>query len=121
MILNRWNIVVNEVSEIEKDKYFFKTNVGDVINTEYENVPYEKMSSTQENSPMTSIGYIFTPKGDNAVEVTLWTEFELENQRGILQMAGDLFLKSLKVYVDYIEKGGDPVEYKKDFNTIKNA
>ena len=74
-----WNIVVNEVTEMEPKKYFLKTNVGDIINTEIENIPLKKMTSTQEGSPMEKIGYIFESKGEKT-EVTIWTEFELENQ-----------------------------------------
>lgn len=115
-----WNIVVTECEQIESNKYFLKTNVGDVINTEIENVPEERMTSTQEGSPMQKIGYIFSSKGDSVV-VTLWTEFELEDQRFILDMAGDLFLKSLKVYVDFLSSGGNPKDYKKSFSKIKKA
>ena len=115
-----WNIVVTECEQIEPNKYFLKTNVGDVINTEIENIPEERMTSTQEGSPMQKIGYIFSPKGDS-VGVTLWTEFELEDQRFVLDMAGDLFLKSLKVYVDFLSSGGNPKDYKKSFSKIKKA
>lgn len=78
------------------------------------------MTSIQEGSPMKKIGYIFEPKG-NVTKVTLWTEFELEDQRMIMEMAGDLFLKSLKVYIDYLVAGGNPEEYKKSFSKIKKA
>ncbi len=120
MILPKWNIVVTEIEQLESKKYFLKTNVGDVTNIEIENIPHEKMTSIQEGSPMKKIGYIFEPKGD-ATKVTLWTEFELEDQRMIMEMAGDLFLKSLKVYMDYLVAGGDPEEYKKSFSKIKKA
>ena len=120
MGLPRWNIVVNEIKQLESKKYFLKTNVGDVTNIEIENIPREKMTSIQEGSPMKKIGYIFEPKGD-VTKVTLWTEFELEDQRMIMEMAGDLFLKSLKVYVDYLVAGGDPEDYKKSFSKIKKA
>lgn len=120
MGLPRWNIVVTEIKQLESKKYFLKTNVGDVTNIEIENIPREKMTSIQEGSPMKKIGYIFEPKGD-ATKVTLWTEFELEDQRMIMEMAGDLFLKSLKVYMDYLVAGGDPEEYKKSFSKIKKA
>jgi len=115
-----WNIVVNEASEIEKDVYFFKTNVGDVTNTVIENIPRERMTSTQEGSPMQKIGYIFDPKGDN-VEVTMWTEYELADQESVLEIAADMFLKSLKVYVEHILAGGDPKVYKKRFGKINKA
>ena len=120
MGLPRWNIVVNEIKQLDSKKYFLKTNVGDVTNIEIENIPREKMTSIQEGSPMKKIGYIFEPKGD-VTKVTLWTEFELEDQRMIMEMAGDLFLKSLKVYIDYLVAGGNPEEYKKSFSKIKKA
>lgn len=120
MGLPRWNIVVNEIKQLESKKYFLKTNVGDVTNIEIENIPREKMTSIQEGSPMKKIGYIFEPKGD-VTKVTLWTEFELEDQRMIMEMAADLFLKSLKVYIDYLVAGGNPEEYKKSFSKIKKA
>jgi len=120
LALPRWNIVVSESTQLEPKKYFFKTNVGDVTNTEIENVPLEKMTSIQEGSPMQKLGYIFEDKGDSTI-VTLWAEFELEDQRTIMEMAGDLFLKSLKVYADYLSSGGNPEEYKKSFSKIKKA
>ena len=120
MILPRWNIAVTEISELEKDRYFLKTNVGDMINIVRENVPNERITSDQEDSPMTKIGYILTPK-DEGVEVTLWTEFDEESMRTVLEMAGDLFLKSLKVYVDYVMAGGNPEEYKKKLSKINKA
>jgi hypothetical protein len=120
MILPRWNIAVTEISELEKDKYFLKTNVGDMINIVRENVPNERITSDQEDSPMTKIGYILSPKGES-VEVTLWTEFDEESMRTVLEMAGDLFLKSLKVYVDYVMAGGIPEEYKKKLSKINKA
>ncbi len=120
MSLPRWNIVVNEIEQLESKKYFLKTNVGDITNIEIENIPHEKMTSIQEGSPMKKIGYIFEPKGD-VTKVTLWAEFELEDQRMIMEMAGDLFLKSLKVYIDYLVAGGNPEDYKKSFSKIKKA
>jgi len=120
LALPRWNIIVTECTQLESKKYFLKTNVGDITNIEVENIPYEKMTSIQEGSPMQKIGYIFEPKDDKTV-VTLWAEFELEDQREIMNMAGDLFLKSLKVYADYLNAGGNPEEYKKSFSKIKKA
>lgn len=118
--LPRWNIVVTECTQLESKKYFLKTNVGDITNIEVENIPLEKMTSIQEGSPMQKIGYIFEPKGDTTV-VTTWAEFELEDQREVMEMAADLFLKSLKVYVDYLNAGGNPEEYKKSFSKIRKA
>lgn len=120
MGLPRWNITVNGIEELEPDKYLIHSTVGDMTNTVIENKPNEKMTSTQENSPMLQIGYIFEPKG-GTTDVTLWTEFELEDQRDVLNMAAELFLKSLKVYVDYLMEGGNPEEYEKKFGKIQKA
>ncbi|MFW9771488.1 MAG: hypothetical protein ACFFEO_04885 [Candidatus Thorarchaeota archaeon] len=120
MSLPVWNIVVNEITQLEPKKYFLKTNVGDIINIEVENIPEKKMTSIQEGSPMEKIGYIFESKGSETL-VILWSEFELEDQKSILEMAADLFLKSLKVYVDFIMAGGNSKEYKKSFEKIKSA
>ena len=38
-----------------------------------------------------------------------------------LFVSGDLFFKSLKVYSDYLNDGGNPEEYKKSFSKIKKA
>jgi len=120
MILPRWNIVVTEISELEKDKYFVKSNVGDLTNIVIENIPNERITSDQEGSPMTKLGYILASKGEG-VEVTLWGEFDEEAMRTVLEMAGELFLKSLKVYVDHVMAGGNPEEYEKKLRVIKKA
>jgi len=120
MGLPRWNITVNGIEELEPDKYLIHSTVGDMTNTVIENIPNEKMTSTQENSPMLQIGYIFEPKGETT-DVTLWTEFELEEQREVLMMAAELFLKSLKTYINYLMEGRNPEEYQKKFGKIQKA
>lgn len=120
MTLPRWNIVVNEITDLGDDKYFLKTNVGDVTNIVIERVPNKSITSDQEGSPMESIGYIVDPKG-NGSEVTLWATFEDESQTAVLKIAGDFFLKSLKAYIDHLVAGGVPEEYKKDMDVIQKA
>ena len=118
--LAKWNIVVQESTLIEPKKHFMKTNVGDITNIEIENVPCEKMTSVQEGSIIQKIGYIFEDKGESTI-VTLWAEFELEDQRNVMEIAGDLFLKSLKVYANYLKDGGNSSNYKKSFSKIRKA
>ncbi|UCD00606.1 MAG: SRPBCC family protein [Promethearchaeota archaeon] len=108
----RWNIVVNEVTKLGEGNYFFKTNVGDITSQRVETVPPERVSATQEGSPMTSIGYILKPKGD-VVETTIWTEFDDPGQEPILGIAEEMLLKSLKKYAEYLESGGNPGEFNK--------
>ena len=107
-----WNIVVNEIKEIGPDKYFSKTNIGDITSTIKERVPNKKISSTQEGSPMTAYGSILEPKGDKT-GVTLWAEFEKEENEKMLVRAGEIYLESLKRYAEYLEEGGDPSNYDK--------
>lgn len=108
----RWNIVVNEVTELGPGNYFFKTNVGDITSTRIETNPPVSLSATQEGSPMTSLGYVLKPKGDG-VEATIWAEFEDASQEPILGIAGEMLLKSLKKYAEYLEAGGNPEEFSK--------
>ncbi len=108
----RWNITVNEVSEVGPKQHFYKTNVGDFTNIEQEAVPLKSIWSKQEGGPMTAIGYKYEPKG-NAVEVTVWCEFEIADLLPMMEMAGDILLKGAKKYAEYLEKGGDPKTFKK--------
>ena len=108
----RWNIVVNEVTKLGEGNYFFKTNVGDITSTRLETNAPESLAATQEGSPMTSLCYILKPKGEN-IEATIWTEFDEANQEAILGIAGEMLLKSLKKYAEYLESGGNPEEFNK--------
>jgi hypothetical protein len=108
----RWNIVVNEVTKLGEGNYFFKTNVGDITSQRAETKPPESLYATQEGSPMTSLGYSLKPKGDN-VEATIWAEFDDASQEPVLGIAGEMLLKSLKKYAEYLETGGNPDEFNK--------
>lgn len=108
----KWNIVVNEVTKLGEGNYFFKTNVGDITSTRIETNPPNSLSASQEGSPMTSLGYVLKPKG-NVVEATIWSEFEDASQEPVLGIAGEMLLKSLKKYAEYLEQGGNPDEFSK--------
>jgi len=114
-----WNIVITHTEELEPNKkYFFKTNVGDMTTTRTETIKNEKIAMLQEGNPITEMAYITKPKGDGT-EVTLWGIFELEEQRPIMKMAGELLLKSLKAYINFLNSGGKPEDYTKNFEEIK--
>ncbi|MFX0001042.1 MAG: SRPBCC family protein [Candidatus Hodarchaeota archaeon] len=108
----RWNIVVNEVTKLGEGNYFFKTNVGDITSTRVETKAPNSFYATQEGSPMTSLGYILKPKGD-AVVATIWAEFDDASQEPVLGIAGEMLLKSLKKYAEFLESGGNPEEFSK--------
>ncbi|MFX0020997.1 MAG: SRPBCC family protein [Candidatus Hermodarchaeota archaeon] len=108
----KWNIVVNEVKKLGEGKYFFKTNVGDINSTRIETNPPNSLAATQEGSPMTSLGYSLKPKGD-VVEATIWAEFDDAAQEPILGIAGEMLLKSLQKYAEFLDSGGNPDEFNK--------
>ncbi len=108
----KWNIVVNEVKKLGEGNYFFKTNVGDITSTRIETNSPNSLSATQEGSPMTSLGYILKPKAE-IVEATIWAEFDDAGQEPILGIAGEMLLKSLKKYAEYLESGGNPDKFNK--------
>ena len=107
----KWNITVKEMTELEPDKWLAKTTVGDITSIRIEAVPYEKFTDEQDG-PMKKMGYIFKPKGDGT-EATLWAEFDDEKDEKMLGRAGEIFLDCLKKYVEYLETGGNPNNYKK--------
>ncbi|MFX1532985.1 MAG: SRPBCC family protein [Promethearchaeota archaeon] len=108
----KWNVTVDEVNQITEEKARVKTSIGDMTTTTTETIENKKISMTIEGSFMTALGYIITPKGDG-VEVTVWGEYEEEDQVEIMVQAGEVLLESLKKYAEYLEAGGNPEEYQK--------
>ncbi len=108
----KWNLTANEVKEIEPGKNAIKSTVGDIITTRTETVQNEKISLNVDGGPFSAMGYILSKKG-NVTNATLWADFEDEKQEKMLVKAGELLLKSLKNFVEFIESGGNPDEYDK--------
>ena len=108
----KWNITAKEITEISEGKYAMKSTVGDFTTIRTEVVENERLSSKIEGGIFNALGYILSPKGDT-VEVTLWGEFDDPENEKILLKAGEILLKSLKKYVEYIEEGGDPEKFDK--------
>lgn len=112
-----WNLAVNEIEELGLDKFYVKSNVGDFFYTRTELIENEKISAKIEKGIFDAMGYILAPKGDST-NVTIWGEFEEVKQEKILIKAGELVLKSLKSYLEYIEEGGYPDSYNKKQITV---
>ncbi len=108
----KWNLTANEIKEIEPGKNAIKSTVGDIITTRTETVQNEKISLSVDGGPFSAMGYIISKKGA-ASNVTLWADFEDEKQEKMLVKAGELLLKSLKIFVEFVESGGSPDEYDK--------
>ncbi|MFX1308008.1 MAG: SRPBCC family protein, partial [Promethearchaeota archaeon] len=109
----KWNPVVSSVVEIENNKTHLDTDLGGftIINTEEE----QDISTTwhMENSDISSIGYVLTPKKGSITEVSIWTEFEDKKQSKIFKQMADQILVGLKNFVEFLEKGGDPEDFNK--------
>jgi len=111
-IMPKWNIAVKSVEKLDEGKYFVKSNVGDLTSYREETVPNVSITERQEGSILKRLGYILKPKGD-VVEATIWGEFDDPSQEPMMMIAGDVFLKSLKKFAEYLETGGNPEEFKK--------
>jgi len=112
-IITKWNLGIDDIEEREEGKKFLlKSNVGDILITSWDLVENEKATWHMENSDMNSIGYILKPKGD-IVETTVWVDFDNKKLKKSFEKAGDLTLKSLKNFIDYLEEGGDIEDYDK--------
>ena len=109
----KWNLAVNEIEELGLSKYYIKSNVGDFFSTRIEIAENEKISMKIERGIFNSMGYILASEGANSTNVMIWSEFEDAKNEKLLANAGELVLKSLKNYVEYIEEGGDPDSYYK--------
>lgn len=110
-VVSRWNPAVDE-AEVGTDNILLKTNLGNlnIINTE--SVENKSMTTQMEEGNINSIGYILTPKKDKT-EVMLWSEFNDKKYTKTYKNVGDLVLKSLKRYSEFIKGGGNPEDFDK--------
>ena len=107
-----WNPSVDSVSQPAEDKYFLKTSIGELNIVSWETVENERAIWTLDMSNINQIGYFLKSMG-KLVEVTLCIDFDNKKlKKGYLKM-GELVLKGLKRYVEFLEEGGDPKEYDK--------
>ncbi len=112
-IITKWNIGVDEIKDKEEGKEFhLKSSIGDIIIVDWEQVENESVTWHMKDSIMNSIGYILEPKGD-IVETTLWADMDSEKLAKGYEKVGELTLKALKNFVDFLEEGGDPEDFDK--------
>lgn len=112
-IVTKWNIGVNDIQEKKEGKNFLlKTDVGEILIVDWDQAENEHVTWHMKNSDMNSIGYSLNPKGD-MVETTLWVDFDNKKLRKSFETVGDLTLKSLKNFVDFLEEGGDLEDFDK--------
>jgi len=112
-IITKWNVGVDEISQKkEGEEVVLKSSVGDIFIVDWEQVENESVTWHMKSSNMNSIGYILEPKG-NIVETTLWVDLDDEKLAKGYEKIGELTLKALKNYVDFLEDGGDPENFDK--------
>jgi len=112
-IITKWNIGVDEITNKEEGKeYFLKSSIGDILIVDWEEVENERITWHMKNSAMNSIGYILEPKGD-IVETTLWVDSDDEKLAKGYEKVGELTLKALKNFVEFLEEGGNPKDFDK--------
>ncbi len=112
-----WNLTVHENINIGEKKWSVKSTVGNLSSTRIEEVEYERITFDIEGTIFKKLGYVMTVKGD-ITEVCGWGEFDNENNRSILEKAGDILLRSLKRFSEFIEDGGNPEDYNKKEITV---
>jgi len=109
----KWNPTVSAVTPIENEKIQLETDIGGItiIKTETE----ENKSATwyTEKSGISSIGYILTPKNPETTHVSIWTDYEDKKQSKLFKKTAEKTLSGLKIYAEYLERGGDPATYNK--------
>jgi hypothetical protein len=117
MIGPKWNLAVNDITKLTETKFSVKSTVGDFTSIRTETVEPEKISMNIEGGIFNSMGYILQPKG-NMVEATLWGEFDDEKSEKVLVKAGELLLRCLKNYAEFLEEGGNPDDFDKKQITV---
>jgi uncharacterized protein YndB with AHSA1/START domain len=110
-IITKWNVGVDQITEKGKEVHL-KSSIGDIIIVDWDQAENKSATWHMKNSNMNTIGYVLEPKGD-IVETTLWVDLDNEKLAKGYEKVGELTLKALKNYVDFLEDGGDPEEFNK--------
>ncbi len=112
-IITKWNPGVDEITEKkEGEEFFLKSSIGDILIVGWEQVENERATWHMKNSTMNSMGYVLEPKGD-IVETTLWVDLDDKKLAKGYEKVGELTLKGLKNFVDFLEDGGNPEDFDK--------
>ncbi len=108
----KWNPIVNDITPLEENKYLLKSTIGDMTINKIEKVKDVYVKWIMEKSDLHSMGYILNEKLPIS-KVALWVEFENKKFKKQFKEAAYSTLEGLKKYIDYIEAGGNILEYDK--------
>jgi hypothetical protein len=112
-ITAKWNPAVESVLELQDNKLQLDTDIGGIIVIRSKAEENKQVTWYTENSDMSSIGYIITPKKEYVSKVSIWAEFDDKKQSKLFKETVDKVLVGLKNYAEYLEDGGDPDLYRK--------
>jgi hypothetical protein len=108
----RWSLGAEEIKEIGEGKFITKSQIGETTVIRKEAVPNKYLIFENEGSPFGELREDIAPKGDG-VEVTVIGSLKDESMLEKVRKPTKIFLKSLKIYAEYIESGGNPDDYNK--------
>jgi uncharacterized protein YndB with AHSA1/START domain len=108
----KWNPIVKEIKPLGEKKFLLKSTIGDMTINKIEKVKDVYVKWKMEQSDLNSMGYILDEKLPIS-RVELWVEFENKTFKKKFKEAADLSLEGLKRYIEYIEDGGNIIEYNK--------
>lgn len=115
----RWNPIVNEIKRLEEKKYLLKSTIGDMTINKIEKVKDVYVKWRMEQSDLNSMGYILDERLPIS-RVELWVEFENKTFKKKFKEAAGLSLEGLKRYIEYIEDGGNIIEYNKQAKNLSH-
>ncbi|MFX0020782.1 MAG: SRPBCC family protein [Candidatus Hermodarchaeota archaeon] len=106
----KWNISIKEINELESNKYFIKSTMGDYTSTNIERIENKKTTSKADHPEFTEYGFILNEKAD-ITELSYWVDVPKITREKIQARSLEITLRNIKNFVEYLEDGGDPDEY----------
>ncbi|MFX1569969.1 MAG: SRPBCC family protein [Promethearchaeota archaeon] len=105
-----WNVAIKEIKELEPNKYYVKSYMGDYTSINTERIENKKTTSKVDHPEFTEYGFILNEKAD-ITDLTYWVEVPKITREKIQARSLEINLKNIKNFVEYLEDGGDPEEY----------
>ena len=118
-LIPKWLKIVKEITELEPQKHFVKSNIGDYTEKITEEVENKKITMEVDFPDVNGHGFVLNEIGD-MTELTYWEDFEMITSEKIQAHILDITLTEIKKFTEYIEDGGDPDEYDRKQILVKS-
>ena len=109
-LIPKWFIIVKDINELEPQKYFVKSNIGDYTEKVIEQVENKKITMEVDFPGVNGHGFVINEKGD-MTELTYWEDFKKITSEKLQAQVLEISLTEIKKLTEYLEDGGDPDEY----------